>query len=110
MEDGSMETGAPISYDEKVEELIQGFDFDLVNRVMEYLGWIYETSNGVPSVEDLKTEARTLLEKLKLKPGVLGCGGIRASHREDGTLSLKFILTEYWSPICEEEDGEYSIV
>ena len=105
-----METGTPISYQEKIEELIQGFDFNLVHRVMEYLGWTYETSKGVPSLENLKTEARTLLEKLKSKPGILGCGGIRASHKEDGTLSLKFILTEYWSPISDEENGEYSIV
>jgi len=33
---------------------------------------------------------------------VLGSGGLRASYKDDGTLSLKFILCESWSDLSEE--------
>ena len=58
---------------------------------------------GTP--RELTVEAGRLLRELDGKPGVLGSGGLRASYKEDGTLSLKFILCESWSTINDDDPG-----
>jgi hypothetical protein len=84
-------------YGDKVDEALASFDFDMVSRVMEWLGWTWANLGRVPMKEELAAEARRLFEELDGAPGVLGSGGLRASVKEDGVLSLKFILCESWS-------------
>jgi hypothetical protein len=84
-------------YGDKVDEALASFDFDLVSRVMEWLGWAWANLGRVPMRDELAAEARRLFEELAGVPGVLGSGGLRASVKDDGTLSLKFILCESWS-------------
>ncbi len=86
-----------------MEEVLAGFDFDRVHQVMESLAWTWANLDRVPTKAELMTEGRRLLSELDGKPGVLGSGGLRASYKEDGTLSLKFILCESWSDLGEED-------
>jgi hypothetical protein len=90
-------------FPQQVEEVLAGFDFDRVHQVMESLAWTWANLDRVPTKAELMTEGRRLLSELDGKPGVLGSGGLRASYKEDGTLSLKFILCESWSDLGEEE-------
>ncbi len=89
-------------FGEQVEEVLASFDFDRVFRVMDWLGWTWANLGRTPTRTDLVQEARRLLGELDGVPGVLGSGGLRASYKEDGTLSLKFILCESWSDLCED--------
>ena len=93
-------------FQEQVEEVLSAFDFDRVHQVMESLAWTWANLDRVPTKAELMTEARRLLAELDGKAGVLGSGGLRASYKEDGTLSLKFILCESWSDLEEEETQE----
>jgi hypothetical protein len=90
------------SFEAKIEEVIESFDFDLVSRVMEWLGWTWANLGRVPTNRELVAEARRLLRELEETPGVLGSGGLRASRKDDGSLSLKFILCESWSEQGDE--------
>ena len=93
-------------FEQQLEEVLSAFDFDRVHRVMESLAWTWANLDRVPTKAELSAEARRLLAELDGKPGVLGSGGLRASYKEDGTLSLKFILCESWSDLTEEEGQE----
>jgi hypothetical protein len=89
-------------FERQVEEVLDSFDFDKVLRVMEILGWTWANLDRVPTRSELLKEARRLLSELNGKTGVHGSGGLRASCKEDGTLSLKFILCESWSDPGDE--------
>ena len=80
-----------------VQEILDDFDFEKVHSVMNFLNWQWANLGHVPSVKDLEKEARRLLISLKGEPGIKGTGGLRVSLKQDGTLSLKCILTESWS-------------
>jgi hypothetical protein len=90
------------TFEKQVEEVIQSFDFPRVHRVMETLAWTWANIDRVPTQAELVAEARRLLAELEGRPGVHGSGGLRASYKDDGTLSLKFILCESWSDPAEE--------
>ena len=95
-------TGDVTRFARQVEEVLETFDFERVHRVMEALAWTWANLDRVPTLAELGAEARRLLEELDARPGVLGSGGLRASYKEDGTLSLKFILCESWSDLSED--------
>ena len=89
-------------FERQVEEVLETFDFERVHRVMESLEWSWANLDRVPTKAELAAEARRLLNELDGRPGVLGSGGLRASYKDDGTLSLKFILCESWSDLSED--------
>jgi hypothetical protein len=91
-------------FQRQVQEVLSSFDFDRVESVMRGLDWRWASIGRVPGTRELAEEARRLLQELDGRPGVLGSGGLRASLKEDGTLSLKFILCESWSTL-EDEPG-----
>ena len=87
-----------ITYNQKIAEVISTFDFLRVKHVMEFLNWNWAEYPGIPSESALIEKATALLNEVRDKPGgVCGSGGFRVSYRENGILSLKFILTESWS-------------
>jgi hypothetical protein len=90
-------TAPKTGFERQVEEVLDSFDFNKVHRVMEFLCWTWANLDRVPTRSELVEEARRLLSELDGRPGVHGSGGLRASCKEDGTLSLKFILCESWS-------------
>ncbi|MBF9016688.1 MULTISPECIES: hypothetical protein [unclassified Oceanispirochaeta] len=91
------------SFNKKVAEVISTFDFMRVKQVMDYLNWNWAGFDGTPDEEALIKKATDLLEQVGNNPGeVCGSGGFRASCKQNGTLSLKFILTESWSDPPDE--------
>ena len=92
------------SFERQVEEVLDAFDFERVHRVMESLSWTWANLDRVPTRAELASEARRLLAELDGSPGVHGSGGLRASYKDDGTLSLKFILCESWSDLNEDPE------
>ncbi len=95
----------PGRFEQQVEEILASFDFDRVHRVMEHLHWTWANLDRTPTRRELVAEAGRLLRELEGKPGVLGSGGLRASYKDDGALSLKFILCESWSYANEDGAG-----
>jgi hypothetical protein len=89
-------------FERQVEEVLATFDFERVHHVMESLSWTWANLDRVPTRAELLAEAQRLLAELDGSPGVHGSGGLRASYKDDGTLSLKFILCESWSDLSEE--------
>jgi len=89
-------------FEAQVGEVLASFDFNLVHRVMEFLDWTWANLDRIPTRNELEAEAGRLLRELEGSPGVLGSGGLRASLKEDGTLSLKFIVSESWSDLVED--------
>jgi hypothetical protein len=90
-------------FEEQVLEVLDSFDFDRAHRTMEYLDWTWASLGRIPAKREITAEAGRLLRELAGKPGVLGSGGLRASLKEDGTLSLKFIVCESWSDPTDDD-------
>jgi hypothetical protein len=90
-------------FEEQVLEVLESFDFDRAHRTMEYLDWTWASLGRIPTKREITAEAGRLLRELAGKPGVLGSGGLRASLKEDGTLSLKFVVCESWSDPADDE-------
>lgn len=88
-----------------VNPVLEGFDFDKVQRVMQVVDWkwAFTRSNGslsVPSVDDLKDRARVLLESAIRQyqyndeyPYIVATGGLYAKAWEDA-IELNFILEQ----------------
>lgn len=82
----------------KIEEIMKNFNFKNVHEIMKYLNWKWSMGNGkhkVPNLQEIQDEARRMLVD-----AVNGCpystGGFEVSFN-DGLLTLKFVLEEYWS-------------
>lgn len=86
-------------------DVINNFDFEKVQDVMQYLNWTWaDTENGVPELYELKEKATDLLIdsyenliKNKEEEFFVGSGGFEASVWKDNDeyfFNLKFILTE----------------
>lgn len=45
-----------------IMDCLDEFDFNKVNKVMHYLGWKYSDSNDVPTVQELRKNARKYLQ------------------------------------------------
>jgi hypothetical protein len=90
-------------FERQVLDVLESFDFARAHRTMECLDWTWASLGRIPTRKELSAEAGRLLRELAGKPGVLGSGGLRASLKEDGTLSLKFIVCESWSDQADDE-------
>lgn len=94
---------------DKIHDIMANFDFDKVHGIMEMLDWKWALSRrGVPTVDELKTEAYRLLVDAALEKTNVATGGFRAVYEECGQgdpdpyIGLEFIVEE-----CEgffEED------
>jgi hypothetical protein len=88
--------------EEQIEEILDEFDFYKVQRVMNTLNWKWYNKGNVyeiPSVGQMRKHARKLLEECFNGNSYAASGGFWAS-REDGGLSLKFVVEDMW---VEEE-------
>lgn len=91
----------------KIEDIMRNFDFEKVHDVMQYLDWHW-VKVGVPTVEDIKAEAKRLLVDACYEKTTVACGGLRATYEatpgsEEGDefIQLEFILTD-----CEGFDED----
>ena len=80
-----------------IKKILKNFDFGKVHRVMENLNWYWNDTKdgGVPTVEDLKSQAKDLLKKVtEGNYKVISSGGFEAEYRDE-VLTLKFVLEEW---------------
>jgi hypothetical protein len=82
---------------EMVDDIIENFDFDRVQRVMNCLGWTWASTGGtIPSISELHKVARSLL----LNSANLRLGEYKDEHWEQGIINGTggFVATAY----CDE--------
>lgn len=85
---------------EKIEKVMQGFNFEEVYQVMKLLDWQWKNTDNlgaIPGIDRLKATARMLLEEVAEDDrdfSHIGTGGFYAT-KEDGELSLEFLI-EYF--------------
>lgn len=79
-----------------IDEVIDNFDFVVVHDVMITLNWNWYRNGkkSVPSIKELKEEAKFLLEQSIINHISHTCGGLYSSYH-DGELGLKFVLESY---------------
>ena len=81
---------------EKINEVIEYFDFEKVHKVMEYSNWTWFDNGGkVPSVEELKKEAYRLLFDAVCSDSEISCGGLKATvNSKDDYYRREFVLAD----------------
>ena len=79
---------------EKIEQIMENFDFEKVHRVMVFLNRDRGDSS-VPSVEVLMEKARELLSSVDKKTVAIYECGLEAKYCS-GSISLSFIVEECW--------------
>lgn len=71
-------------YQEKIEEILNGFDFVKVQKVMKFLDWKYYGEDEIPSIYKLTKMAKDVLESairgfiVNKHYGYCYCGGFYA--------------------------------
>ena len=83
----------------KVDDIMNRFDFSKVHRVMEMLGWKWAYSKGVPTIDEIRAEAKRLLVDAVTERTNIATGGFRAVYEDamddnDPYIGLEFILEE----------------
>jgi len=81
---------------ELVNEILDEFEFEKVHRTMKALNWTWHDTDGVPTIGDLRRQARELLQELLRndKYHITGTGGLYA-YRIADTVGLRFEVTSY---------------
>lgn len=81
---------------ELIEEITDEFDFEKVHRTMKALNWTWHDTDDVPTIGDLRRQARELLQELfrNDRYHLTGTGGLFA-YRIADTVGLRFEVTSY---------------
>ena len=97
----------------KIQNIMEDFDFQKVHAVMEQLDWKWAmTKYGVPTLDELKSEAKRLLIDACVERTCVSTGGFRAVYEEsfqgdpDPYIGLEFIVVEYEGFVDDEDDDE----
>jgi hypothetical protein len=78
-----------------IEEITDEFNFEIVHRTMKALNWTWHDTDGVPTIGDLRRQARELLQDLlRHNHYCVGTGGLFA-YRIADTVGLRFEVTSY---------------
>ena len=79
----------------QIQDTLSRFDFDRVHRAMTLLGWQWQIGDviRIPTVPELETQARILLEMLGNSYSLVSSGGLVA-ERTNGELRLRFVIEE----------------
>ena len=78
-----------------IDNILDEFDFERVHKAMVALNWQWHNTDGVPTIGDLRRNARNLLIEVTHDNHVMvGSGGFYA-YNEDGTLGLRFEVASY---------------
>lgn len=87
---------------EAIESIMDNFDFDKVQKVMEFLNWKWvSTENGIPSVQELRSQARRLIKEAIEEKVRIATGGFRVDYfyEDEGYVELSFIVDQWSSEI-----------
>lgn len=80
--------------EEKIETVLERFDFDRVHEVMEKINWTWGRE-GVPSSYQLIKSARRKLNRLADEDiSKISSGGLTAYKDSNGELNLYFYISE----------------
>lgn len=82
-------------YETQIENILETFDFERVEKTMKALNWKYSTSDFkeyFPNIRELKKTAKECLENA-IKCNFSETGGFLATH-EFGVLNLYFVLED----------------
>ena len=94
---------SPEYWQEKIDEIMDCFDFDKVQKCMEALNWRWASCDGVPEQFELRQKARSILKDC-VEIGHGGTGGFVPSiDKEAGCLSLSFVVAE-WDAYEEKQE------
>jgi len=79
----------------EIDEILDEFDFEKVHKVMTALDWEWYSTDGVPSIAELRREARRLLKDLvNGRHQSISTGGFTA-YMHDGLLGLRFEVSSH---------------
>lgn len=107
-------------YERKINDVLDNFDFEMVNKVMRFLDWkrgCSEEEENVPTVSKLRKEVRRQLKQCVLcyRPGYPDCfietGGFRSElYFVDGVpeFRVSFSVEDYSTEDgeCDDEEDE----
>lgn len=80
---------------ELIDKIMDEFNFERVHKAMVALNWEWSGSDGVPTIGELRRQARQLLKELtNNKNRVVGTGGFYA-YQDFETVGLRFELSRY---------------
>ena len=83
-----------MTHQEKIDSIMDWFDFDKVALAMQALNWEWaDAVECVPSEGEIREHGRRLLREA-IEKGMAATGGFRAVYK-DGILRLEFILTDW---------------
>jgi len=83
-----------MTHQEKIDDVMDWFEFEKVEKAMVALDWQWRTAaEGIPTVQELRREARKRLREA-IQSGYSSTGGFTATYSH-GVLKLAFII-EGW--------------
>jgi hypothetical protein len=97
------ENNLPFALQQKIYSIMDNFDFEKVQKVMENVGWRWAfAKDGIPSVSELKNEAHRLLVDACESETNVATGGFKAVFEksspweddDDPYVGLEFVLEE----------------
>lgn len=71
----------PTMHQDKIDDIMDNFDFNKVETVMKATNWTWASTHGVPVKHELRKQARELLKSV--------------SKYYDGELELEFIMSKW---------------
>lgn len=98
----------------KIQDILEDFNFQKVHDVMEQLDWKWAmTKYGVPTLDELKSEAKRLLIDACIEHTCVATGGFRAVYEAGETpddpdpyIALEFIIEECEGFVDDDSDDE----
>jgi hypothetical protein len=80
-----------------LDQIMDWFDFENVAKTMEVLNWKWiGTEEGVPTIGEIKEQARRLLTQAIKERVTIGTGGFKATYNHKYKhLTLEFIVSEW---------------
>jgi len=83
-----------MTHQEKIDEVMDWFGFEKVEKAMAALDWQWCTAaEGVPTVQEIRSEARKRLKEA-VQSGYSSTVGFAATYSH-GVLKLAFIIEEW---------------
>ena len=96
---------------QRIEDIMDEFDFDRVHRVMEFLNWTWADEFGgvcVPLKSEVRKRARALLNESAKSKESLSTGGFHVEFREGTEHETKWVnLNLTFNVEFTSFDGEY---
>ena len=101
----------------KIHDILEDFNFQKVHDVMKQLDWKWAmTRYGVPTLDELKSEAKRLLIDACVEKTCVATGGFRAVYEAGETpddpdtyIALEFIIEECEGFVDDDDDDELDV-